>query len=789
MKRDIQFLAVTVLLLVASTISAQLSTPSVESVYGGRINAITGIRLSADTSRIFVTTESANTMFYMDVYANSVTPVFGKFNAMPGVDASANYGLNVRTIAAHELSGNVYFVHDTGLLYSNPSSSTVNTVMSGYVRNILIKDNTLIFTLADKLYFGTLDASGSFTAGAGSPLTLPSTTGGISNLYVNPLTDTLYMFTYGSPGALVRFTDKFNNLSSATTTNNISLASLTSTGYYSSMGIAPDGRIFLAGLAGDYKTFAYTDDEINWLAYPSFGGTSGQNLAFAGDSSSYYIYYASLFNSSNGTGAGWYGFGDMGGFETHANDGWVFTDPVNDAIVYMTTDQGIGASIDNGETIFEVDDGIKAVWTRDFDMTASEYTGWLASKSGIRKVTDFKGTPMWTNAIFPRGDGSPYYSAEIDPADSTTVYVGNVRVYKTTDDGNTWYNSFTPEIAPYYLPSVGTKCLAIEVCNYDNNIVMAGYEVQDSLKGGLFYTYDGGNSWTQILLEASVPGEDVDVTDIIFNLEGTDTVAYVSAYYDLNYPQGRSVYKLVKNGNNWVASQDFDGSTTAVGYPITATIWDLDISPAGDTVYAAGTDAGTNHPIAYYKPLDSTALWTTITTSGFPHQPGKEATSITIGVDTVYAAVDNEVYYYPVGASSWTLGYTYPVGTRINFLYYDELLVGTDFGMFGHMGTSGTTSVNELVEIPEDFRLYQNYPNPFNPVTTISFYLKENKNISLKIFDILGNEIATLAKGLTNSGSHTIKLNSNQYGLASGMYIYSLRYNGKEQTRKMILLK
>ena len=70
----------TFLLLVISlggTAFAQLSAPLVESVYGGRISAITGYQVSADTSRIFVATESANSVFYADVYTVGSAPVFG----------------------------------------------------------------------------------------------------------------------------------------------------------------------------------------------------------------------------------------------------------------------------------------------------------------------------------------------------------------------------------------------------------------------------------------------------------------------------------------------------------------------------------------------------------------------------------------------------------------------------------------------------------------------------------------------------------------------------------------
>lgn len=690
-------------LFITTSLFGQLSPPDVESVYGGRINTITGYALTADTSRIFISTESANSIFYADVHANTTTPVFNAFQVMPGADALAGYGLSIRSMAVHETSGYLYFAHEGGVYGTTPSSSTNITVASGgYYHAVEIIDDYIMFSDGPHLYFGTLDAAGNFTAGSGSPIVFPWSGGPGLDFIVHPKTDSVYVFVASSSPALYKLSDPYNSLSGSTTVSSISLTSIAGFANWSAFGIAPNRRLFLAGENGSNKAIAYSDDEVTWTTYTTpMGGVAGPNLDFSGDSLNFYVYFASIYNSNNGLPGSWLGFGVPGGDETHPNDGAVYADPVNPAICYMTTDQGIGASIDNGATIFEIDEGVEAVWTRDFDMTPTKYTGWLASKSGIRRVDDYMHAPSWTNAIFPNGDGSPYYSAEMDQSDTTTVYVGNVRVYKTTDNGSSWNQVFTPENPPYNFNNVGTSALAIEVCDYEPATVFAGFENQDTDKGGLFYSTDAGVTWDQILIEVSSVGQDIDVSDIVFNIEGGDTVAYVSAIYDLTLPQGRSVYRLVKSGSTWAPAQDMDASGTSVGYPITATIWDLEVSVTGDTIIASGTDAGTNHPISYYKPLNTTGLWTPFTLSGFPIAPGKQATATTIGIDTVYCAVDNEVYYLDLtsSGSTWVNGYTYPVGTRINFLYYDELLVGTDFGMFGHLGTGSSLNNGPLYTI------------------------------------------------------------------------------------------
>lgn len=93
-------------------------------------------------------------------------------------------------------------------------------------------------------------------------------------------------------------------------------------------------------------------------------------------------------------------------------------------------------------------------------------------------------------------------------------------------------------------------------------------------------------------------------------------------------------------------------------------------------------------------------------------------------------------------------------------------------------------------EYPESFILNQNYPNPFNPATTISYSIKEEGNVKLEIYNILGQKIKTLVDKYQNSGSYEIKIdNSDMKNLSSGIYFYRLFTNGSSQTKKMILLK
>jgi hypothetical protein len=91
------------------------------------------------------------------------------------------------------------------------------------------------------------------------------------------------------------------------------------------------------------------------------------------------------------------------------------------------------------------------------------------------------------------------------------------------------------------------------------------------------------------------------------------------------------------------------------------------------------------------------------------------------------------------------------------------------------------------VEIPNNHNLAQNYPNPFNPITHIEFQIPDNQFVSLKILNLLGQEIATLVNENKPAGKYTVIWNAS--GFASGVYFYQLQAGGFSETRKLILMK
>ncbi len=96
---------------------------------------------------------------------------------------------------------------------------------------------------------------------------------------------------------------------------------------------------------------------------------------------------------------------------------------------------------------------------------------------------------------------------------------------------------------------------------------------------------------------------------------------------------------------------------------------------------------------------------------------------------------------------------------------------------------------NEVGELPTSIRLYQNYPNPFNSSTTIRYELTDFGHVQLNLINILGQKISTIVDQVQSPGYHQFNLNTKDYNLSSGVYLYSLSVENSVVTKKMILIK
>lgn len=101
--------------------------------------------------------------------------------------------------------------------------------------------------------------------------------------------------------------------------------------------------------------------------------------------------------------------------------------------------------------------------------------------------------------------------------------------------------------------------------------------------------------------------------------------------------------------------------------------------------------------------------------------------------------------------------------------------------------TYQVTGVENDNNVVSNFSLNQNYPNPFNPSTSIKYTLAGQNNVSLRVYDMLGREVATLVNGVQTQGEHQVSFNASN--LASGMYVYTLRAGNFTQSKKMLLMK
>ena len=789
-------------------INAQLGLPQVEEVYGGRITDIEVVALNPVTSRIFITTESANSMFYADVDHSSGTPVFGAFTTIADVDTNDGFGKNIESVRADGASGQIFFTHQRNI-YSVSTTAGSLSMLNNSVLAIETYDGNLYFVKEIggglELHFGAINpASGVFSEHSDSPISIASSfsTPPQQNtaVRVNPANDSIYVFLEGSPSQIFCSNTTYNSLTSASLFTELDTTGLGVADNYRSFGIAPDGRLYIGGRTGvepnHFKRVAFSDNNgASWdtLRVP-FGGTDGPNIECAGSGANYSVMFGSNIGVNRGENpTDWNGFG-WNGFETHANDGTVACDPLNPNVVYMTTDQGIGASTDRGETIFEIDEGVEAVQVNDFDMNTAKTIGWTASKSGIRRVENYASASENWRIMFPMGDGSPYYSIAMDQSDSTgnTAYAGNVRVYKTTDGGFSWDRIFDVQ-DPSWGFSFWSYISSIKIHPENNEVVIIGVNSPDNgVKGGIFWTEDGGSTWDK--LDTTPYNTEVLDFEFVYNSDSTTTIYVACEYVSDGTSSSYGVKTITYDPSVGVPvfENSMIGETGTVITNFGAR--DLAHNDAGD-IFVAGNNGATDEPRVYVKYADSThwEMLPTATLPGIGRVPAITVGETPDGNQTPFIAVDSNIYYLDV--NTWKLGFSYPIGMDINVLFWDDLLVGTGTGLYGHFFNS-TTGLDDKRDIatPNTFHLTQNFPNPFNPKTTIRYEIPFSARVKLSIFNIAGQEVDILVNEMQPANTYSVSWNAGKF--PSGVYFYRLetfsanpKNSNFSEVRKMILLK
>lgn len=178
---------------------------------------------------------------------------------------------------------------------------------------------------------------------------------------------------------------------------------------------------------------------------------------------------------------------------------------------------------------------------------------------------------------------------------------------------------------------------------------------------------------------------------------------------------------------------------------------------------------------------EASIYWTTDTTLGF-NSSSMQFVSGDSAVGFIPAQIDSTVIYYYISATSNS-------GKTVT-----KPIVAPD-GFYKFIVENSVTNIADNLQ-PEGFYLYQNYPNPFNPSTNLQYAIGSKQYVSLKVYDILGNEVATLVNEEKPAGTYEVEFNGISHsgssginGLPSGVYFYQLKAGSFIETKKMILLR
>lgn len=178
-------------------------------------------------------------------------------------------------------------------------------------------------------------------------------------------------------------------------------------------------------------------------------------------------------------------------------------------------------------------------------------------------------------------------------------------------------------------------------------------------------------------------------------------------------------------------------------------------------------------------------------TVGFTYSPA--SFSVSVG-DTVRWQGSFEFHplsstSVPAGAAGWQnaagVAFDYVVLMPGTYNYHCDVHTPSMSGSFS--ATLSEVNENMTTGAPVSFELRQNFPNPFNPATAITFSIPETGSVTLKVFNLLGGEVATLVNGQMSTGLHSVLWDAKD--AASGRYLYRLEAGGATQTRAMVLLR
>jgi photosystem II stability/assembly factor-like uncharacterized protein len=454
-------------------------------------------------------------------------------------------------------------------------------------------------------------------------------------------------------------------------------------------------------------------------------------------------------------------------------------------VVLQTTDGGIHWTIDTLETV----PALLAV-----HCTPNGY-GWALGGSGAILHTT-NGGHEWTE----QSRSATYYPVStIWFVDRNNGWIGSGyielgggmggSINRTTDGGATWARQWVEQ--PQH---DGNPVISINFVDLMNGWALTF--------GQILHTTDGGNSWgVQRDRGPNYQGA------VYFVDQNNGWVAGDSVLHTTNggarwisrpFPRyGSSVFFLDLN-NGWIAGRDGIYHTTNQGSSwVQQHTWNVPY-PYFASIHFVNANQGwvVNYNGDIVHTTNGGDQW-------LPQSTGVSAELRSVyftDVDNGYAVGWKPSSHSPIvlrttnGGSEWIQQQT-PASEylysyySVHFVDQNTGWIGGDGGTILHTTNGGVTFVEgqRRNEVPTQFILEQNYPNPFNPSTTISYQLPTQSHVTLKVYNLLGQEAGTLVNEVKQPGTYTVQWDASD--VASGVYLYRLTSGAFVETKKCLLLK
>jgi len=384
---------------------------------------------------------------------------------------------------------------------------------------------------------------------------------------------------------------------------------------------------------------------------------------------------------------------------------------------------------------------------------------------------------QWIRTNGPPGD---YGYFRTFAGSNTNLFAGNDGgggVFLSTNNGTSW-TAVNAGLSSWYIEALifsGTDLFAgtggSGICHSTNNgtswtavntgltnttvwsFGVSGTNLFAGTAGGVFLSTNNGTSWASV-------SDGLTNTDVrTFAVIGTNL--FVGTF-------GGGVFRSTNNGTNWTPANN--GLTNADVFALAVSGTNL-FAGTGSRVFIS-TNNGTswtpaNNGMTYYVVY-----------------------SIVVYGTNLFAGTIGGVFLSTNNGTSWTEANTGLTNTPVALVVSgSNLFAGTDSNRVWRRPLSEmiTDVEDQTSELPSQFILKQNYPNPFNPSTKISFTIPERSNVSLKIFNLLGSEVASLVNEEKPAGSYGVDFNA--ANLPSGIYFYKLEAGNYIETKKMVLLR